>query len=73
MVAYTLHTLIYGLFKGDIQKGQYITFKDGNEHNINIDNLIVISRNTNKNEITFDKNVRYIEQLKKINYEICIN
>jgi hypothetical protein len=56
LVAYTLHTLIYSLFKGDIEKGQYITFKDGNEHNINIDNLIVISRNTNKNEITFDKN-----------------
>ncbi len=52
---FVIHTLIYKLFIGEIKKGHYITFIDGDCSNYNIDNLIEISRNINKNKIDFDK------------------
>lgn len=51
-----LHTLIYKLFVGDINKGNYIWFKDNNIHNFHSNNLIQHPRNENKYKIDFDKN-----------------
>ena len=53
---FTLHTLLYNLFIGEINKGHYICFKDNNFNNIHISNLIKVSRKTNKHKILFDKN-----------------
>jgi hypothetical protein len=53
---YVLHTLIYKLFIGNINNDCYISFKDNNIFNLNINNLIMLSRRLNKEKILFDEN-----------------
>jgi hypothetical protein len=53
---YILHTLLYKLFIGNINNDCYVSFKDNNVYNLNIDNLIMLSRRESKEKITFDEN-----------------
>lgn len=53
---YILHTLIYKLFIGNINNDCYVSFKDNNLHNLNINNLIILSRRESKEKILFDEN-----------------
>ena len=52
---YILHTLLYNLFIGEINKGHYVWFNDDNIHNIHTNNLIQKPRNENKYKIEFNK------------------
>jgi hypothetical protein len=55
-INYTIHTLVYKLFKGNINKDEYITYKDGNVHNFNINNLLIANKKNSKFQILFDEN-----------------
>lgn len=51
-----LHTLLYKLFIGNINNDCYVSYKDNNVFNLNIDNLIMLSRRESKEKILFDEN-----------------
>ena len=51
-----LHTLLYKLFIGNINNDCYVSFKDNNVYNLNINNLIMLSRRESKEKIIFDEN-----------------
>lgn len=52
------HRVIYKRLHGDIPKDSVIIFADGNKHNLDIDNLVAITRNEharlNQNGLRFD-------------------